>query len=233
MPTRLRTLNSNGESASVSVRVAVHGHLYSWPRVEATADPELQALKSGDEAAFEALVARYHGPLLRLALNYVRDHGVAEDVVQETWLQVLKSLNRFEGRSSLKTWVYGILINVARARRRRESRLLPFTSLFRREGDGPAVYPDRFNQQGMWTTLPDRWDGVPESRLLSRETLARVSAAIQALPDKQREVIVLRDVAGLGSEEVAGMLDITPANQRVRLHRARAAVRQALEEYLR
>ena len=208
---------------------------YPLPGVERmAADPDLEALRSGDEAAFEELVSRYHGPLLQLAFNYVRDRGRAEDVVQETWLQVLASLDRFEGRSALKTWIYGILINVARARRRRESRLLPFTSLFRREGgDAPAVDADRFNREGMWTTLPARWDGLPESRLLSRETLAKVSAAIQALPDKQREVIVLRDVAGLGSEEVAGLLDITPANQRVRLHRARAAVRQALEEYLR
>jgi RNA polymerase sigma-70 factor, ECF subfamily len=207
---------------------------YPWPGVERmAADPDLEALRSGDEAAFEALVARYHGPLLQLALNYVRDRGVAEDVVQETWLQVLASLDRFEGRSSLKTWVYGILINLARARRRRESRLLPFTSLFRREGDGPTVDPDRFNREGMWTTLPARWDGLPESRLLSRETLAKVSAAIQALPEKHREVILLRDVAGLGSEEVANLLQISPANQRVRLHRARAAVRSALEEYLR
>jgi RNA polymerase sigma-70 factor, ECF subfamily len=208
---------------------------YPLPGVERmSADPDLEALRSGDEAAFEELVSRYHGGLLRLAFNYVRDRGTAEDVVQETWLQVLASLDRFQGRSALKTWVHGILINVARARRRRESRLLPFTSIFRREGgDGPAVDADRFNREGMWTTLPARWDGLPESRLLSRETLAKVSAAIEALPEKQREVILLRDVAGLGSEEVAGLLDISAANQRVRLHRARATVRQALEDYLR
>ena len=198
------------------------------------ADPDLEAVRSGDEAAFEALVVRYHGPLLQLAAQYVRDRGVAEDVVQETWIQVLASLKRFQGRSTFKTWVYGILINVARARRRRESRLLPFTSLFRREGgNGPAEDHDRFNRDGAWTTLPARWDSLPESRLLSLETLAKVSDAIAALPEKQREVILLRDVAGLGSEEVAGLLEITPANQRVRLHRAREAVRQALEEYLR
>jgi len=207
---------------------------YPLPGVERTAaDPDLEALRSGDEAAFEELVARYHGPLLQLARSHVRDLPTAEDVVQETWLQALASLKRFEGRSTFKTWLFGILLNFARARRRRESRLLPFTSLFRRDvGDGPAVDPDRFNRDGMWTTLPDRWDGIPEARLLSRETLARVGAAIQALPEGQREVILLRDVAGLGSEEVAGLLRITAANQRVRLHRARAAVRRALEEYL-
>ena len=207
---------------------------YPWPGVERmVADPDLEAVRSGDEAAFEALVGRYHGPLLQLATQHVRDRGVAEDVVQETWLQVLASLERFQGRSTFRTWVYGILINVARARRRRESRLLPFTSLFRREGgNGPAEDPDRFNRDGAWTTLPARWDGLPESRLLSQEALAKVSDAIAALPEKQREVILLRDVAGLSSEEVAGLLGITPANQRVRLHRARAAVRLALEDYL-
>jgi RNA polymerase sigma-70 factor, ECF subfamily len=209
---------------------------YPLAGVERTAsDADLEALRSGDEAAFEALVARYHGALLQLAYGYVRDRGVAEDVVQEAWLQALASLPRFQGRSSFKTWLFGILINVARARRRRESRLLPFTSLFRRDGsdDGPTVDPDRFSREGRWTSLPARWDGIPEARLLGRETLDRVRAAIEALPERQRDVIVLRDVAGLESDEVASLLGISQANQRVRLHRARASVRQALEEYLR
>jgi RNA polymerase sigma-70 factor, ECF subfamily len=218
------------------IAISTFSPAYPLPGVEGTvADADLAALRSGDEAAFEALVDRYHGPLLQLAFNYVRDRGTAEDVVQETWLQVLASLDRFQGRSSLKTWVFGILINVARSRRRRESRLLPFASLFRREAgeDGPTVDPDRFDRDGRWTTLPARWDAIPESRLLGKETLEQVRAAIAALPERQREVILLRDVAGVGSEEAAGLLGITPANQRVRLHRARAAVRQALEEYLR
>ena len=207
---------------------------YPWRRVETRpADPELAALRSGDEAAFEALVQRYQGPLFQLALGRVRDRAVAEDVVQETWLQALASLDRFEGRSSFRTWLFGILLNVARARRRRESRLLPFTAFFRRDGgDGPAVDPDRFDREGRWTSLPARWDGLPESRLLGAEVLARVSEAIAALPPAQRELILLRDVAGFSSEEAARLLEITPANQRVRLHRARAAVRRALEEYL-
>ena len=209
---------------------------YPWPGVERTAaDPDLEALRSGDEAAFEALVTRYHGPLLQLARGYVRDQGVAEDVVQETWLQALASAGRFEGRSTFKTWLFGILINVARSRRRRESRLLPFASFFRRDGSesGPTVDPDRFGREGAWTTLPARWEGIPESRLLGKETLERIGAAIDALPAKQREVILLRDVGGLDSEEAARLLGISPVNQRVRLHRARAAVRQSLEEYLR
>src|SRR5579871_1281255 len=124
---------------------------YPWPGVESrTADPDLAALRAGDERAFEALVSRYHGPLLQLARSYVRDREVAEDVVQETWLQALRSASRFEGRSSFKTWLFGILINVARARRRRESRLLPFAAFFRRDGGaaGPTVDPDRFNRDG-------------------------------------------------------------------------------------
>ena len=155
-----------------------------------TSDPELEALRAGDEAAFASLLDRYHGPLFRLAMGYLRDRDAAEDAVQETWLQVLAGLDRFEGRSSLKTWIFGILLNVARSRRRRESRLLPFTSLFRRgeEGGGPIVDADRFNSDGRWTSLPDNW---------------------------------------------AGLLGISEANQRVRLHRARGHVRRVLEEYLR
>ena len=208
---------------------------YPLPRVAGlTTDPELEALRTGDEAAFAALLDRYHGPLFRLAMSHLRDRDAAEDAVQETWLQLIAGLDRFEGRSSLKTWIFGILLNVARSRRRRESRLLPFTSLFRRDpGSGPIVDPDRFNAEGRWTSLPDSWEGLPESRLLSREVLGRVGAAIDELPPKLREVIILRDVGGLPAAEVAGLLGISEANQRVRLHRARGHVRRVLEEYLR
>ena len=209
---------------------------YPLPRVaRLTTDPELEALKAGDEAAFAALIDRYHGPLFRLAMGHLRDRDAAEDAVQETWLQMLAGLDRFEGRSSLKTWIFGILLNVARSRRRRESRLLPFTSLFRRDepGSGPIVDPDRFNAEGRWTSLPDNWEGLPESRLLSREVLGQVGAAIDELPAKLREVIVLRDVAGLPAGAVASLLGISEVNQRVRLHRARGHVRRVLEDYLR
>jgi RNA polymerase sigma-70 factor (ECF subfamily) len=199
-------------------------------------DSELQALKAGDEAAFKALIQRYHGPMLRLAMAYVRDTGVAEEVVQESWLTCLRSLDRFEGRSSLKTWILGIVMNVARARRRKESRILPFASLWRRDDsdrERPTVDPSRFGKDGMWQTLPQAWDNVPEAKVLGDETLGRVRSAIEGLPPKQREVIVLRDVAGLDADEVSGMLGISAANERVRLHRARAAVRKMLEDYLR
>jgi RNA polymerase sigma-70 factor (ECF subfamily) len=203
---------------------------------EASVDSDLEALKAGDEAAFQSLVQRYHTSMFRLAMTYVGDRGVAEDVVQEAWLNCLRSLDRFEGRSSLKTWLFGILVNVARARRRKESRILPFASLFRRdESDShrPTVDRGRFGSDGMWSDAPHSWDNIPESKVLGDETLHHVRSAIDALPAKQREVILLRDVAGFEASEVSSLLGISPANERVRLHRARAAVRQTLEEYLR
>ena len=200
-----------------------------------TIDPELKALKAGDEVAFEGIITRYHGPLMRLAMAHVRDHGVAEDVVQETWLTCLRTLDRFEGRSSLKTWIFGILMNVARARRRKESRVLPFAALFRRDDSDsrrPTVDPHRFGSNGLWTTPPDSWSNLPEARVMSREALDRVKVAIEALPEKQREIVILRDIAGMDSDEVCELLAISATNQRVRLHRGRAAVRRMLEEYL-
>jgi RNA polymerase sigma-70 factor (ECF subfamily) len=199
-------------------------------------DPDLDALKSGDEAAFQALIQRFHGPMLRLAMAYVRDREVAEDVVQESWLTCLRSLHGFEGRSSLKTWILGIVINVARARRRKEARILPFSAFWRRDDSDsarPTVEPSRFGADGMWRSAPASWDNLPESKVLGDETLRTVRVAIDGLPPKQREVILLRDVAGLEAAEVSTALGISPANERVRLHRARAAVRKALEEYLR
>ena len=199
---------------------------------EKSDDPDLAALRSGDEAAYRALIRLHHGPMLRLAMTYVRDPGVAEEVVQEAWLTCLRSLDRFEGRSTLKTWLYGIVMNIARSRTRRESRILPFASLWRRDDSDstrPTVDARRFGADGMWSSPPDSW---PESRVLSDETLHRVKLAIESLPMKQREVITLRDVAGLDAGEVCGLLSISAENQRVRLHRARAAVRRMLEDYL-
>ena len=205
---------------------------YPDPRVvRDPIDPDLEALRSADEAAFEALINRLHGPMMRLAMTYLRDRAAAEDAVQEAWLTCLKTLDRFEGRSTFKTWIFGILLNVARARRRKESRILTFTSLFRRDG-GPTVDPSRFGADRMWSSPPDSWTNVPESRLLGRETIDRVRAAIDDLSPKQREVVILRDVAGLDADEVCGLLSISPANQRVRLHRGRASVRKSLEDYL-
>jgi len=197
-------------------------------------EPEVDALRRGDEAAFVDALQRYHGPLLRLAMAYVRDRASAEDIVQEAWLTAIRLLGRFEGRSSLKTWISGIVINVARARRRKESRMLTFTSLFGDLADWrkPTVDPARFGRDGTWRELPRSWDNVPEASLIGKETLARIKTAIEELPPKHREVIVLRDVAQLDAAEVGTMLGISAENQRVRLHRARAAVRKALEDYL-
>jgi len=173
---------------------------------------------------------------MRLAMAYVRDSGVAEDVVQETWITCLRSLERFEGRSSLKTWVFGILMNIARARRRKELRILPFSSLFKRDDSDskkPTVEPGRFGSNGLWAAPPDSWSNLPEATLINRETLDRVKLAIEALPERQKEVVVLRDIAGMEASEVCELLAISAANQRVRLHRGRASVRKMLEEYLR
>jgi RNA polymerase sigma-70 factor (ECF subfamily) len=197
----------------------------------------VEALRSGDEDAFMSLVDRYQAQMVRVAQMYVPTRAVAEEVVQETWLGVLKGLPRFEGRSSLRTWIFRILVNIAKTRGQRERRSVSFSSIWEPEGDEPAVEPDRFLPQGErwaghWTEAPTSWEDVPEDRLLSQETLARVGAAIQELTPNQREVIRLRDVLGWSSEEVRNALDLTETNQRVLLHRARSKVRRALEEYL-
>src|ERR1700730_14995763 len=135
---------------------------------------EVEALKAGDEAAFRALIERYHGPMIRLAMAYVRDRGVAEDVVQETWLTCLRSLDRFEGRSSLKTWIFGIAMNVARSHRRKEARVLPFASIWQRDDSDkrrPTVDPSRFGPDDLWAKRPASWTSIPESIVLSNETL--------------------------------------------------------------
>jgi RNA polymerase sigma-70 factor (ECF subfamily) len=199
----------------------------------------VEALRAGDERAFEALIERYHRSLLRLALMYVPSRAVAEEVVQETWLGVLQGLPRFEGRSSLKTWIFRILTNRARTRGQRESRSIPFSAAWSPEADSdePAVEADRFlplehQSAGHWVSRPRDWNVLPEERLLSRETRDQIQQAIDALPGSQREVITLRDVEGWSSEEVCNVLEISETNQRVLLHRARSKVRHALEHYL-
>ncbi len=175
--------------------------------------------------------------MIRLALSYVRSRAVAEEVVQEAWLGVFKGLDRFEGRSSLRTWIFRILTNTAKTRAEREGRTVPLSSLGGPD-DESAVALDRFlgddhpRWPGHWAEPPRRWDGIPESRLLSAETRARIAAAIDVLPPQQRQVISLRDVEGWPADEVCNVLGLSETNQRVLLHRARAQVRAALEEYL-
>ena len=194
-----------------------------------------EALRRGDEDAFTALFDRYHAPLRRLALSIVRTPAVADEVVQETWLAVVRGIDGFEGRSSLKTWIHRILVNAARTRAEREARTVPLSAV---AADGPAVHATRFLDERHerwprhWATPPERWNEIPEERLLGRETLERVRIAIRRLPPAQQQVIVLRDVEGWPPEEVCELLDLTEANQRVLLHRARSKVRGTLELYL-
>jgi RNA polymerase sigma-70 factor (ECF subfamily) len=197
------------------------------------------ALRRGDEAAFGDLVGRWGPALLRLARAHVPSHAVAEEVVQETWLAVLDGIDGFEERSSLRTWVVGILLNQARSHGRRERRSLPFAALRRRAeegGGGPAVDPDRFqdwrgSRPGWWAEPPSRWDD-PEERLAAGEAREALVGAISSLPPRQRDALVMRDVLGFSAEEACAVLGASEGNQRVLLHRARARVRAALEAHL-
>jgi RNA polymerase sigma-70 factor, ECF subfamily len=202
-------------------------------------DLELLArLRRGDEAAFTQLVERLHGPMLRVAMAHVGNRAVAEEVAQDAWVGVLAQLDRFEARSSLRTWVLRIVANRARTRAVRERRTLPFSSLDGLEEEGrPAVEPERFlpaghRWAGHWASPPRSWDEVPEERLLSAETRAEVERAVERLPPAQRAVITLRDVEQMTAAETCQLLGLTEGNQRVLLHRARSGVRRVLERYL-
>jgi RNA polymerase sigma-70 factor (ECF subfamily) len=186
-------------------------------------------LRAGDERAFMQVVEEYAPGMRRLALTFVRTPALADDVVQEAWLGVLKGLDRFEGRSSLKTWIYTIVANVARTRAVREARSVPLSSLARQDADDEeaAVDPDRFVGDGHWVRPIEPWRQV-----LDAEARGVIDAAIAKLPPQQAQVIELRDIEGWSSEEVRNVLDISETNQRVLLHRARSKVRAALEEYL-
>jgi RNA polymerase sigma-70 factor, ECF subfamily len=195
----------------------------------------LEGLRAGDEAAFAELMREYGGGMLRVAMMYVSSRAVAEDVVQEAWLGVLKGIDRFEGRSSLKTWLFRIVANTAKTRGMRESRSIPFSALGGDAADEPTVDPDRFlgsgeRFPGHWGAPPQAW--APESRLLAEEALGVIEGEIERLPPAQRAVITMRDVQGFTSDEVCNALDLSETNQRVLLHRARAKVRGALEEYM-
>lgn len=208
-----------------------------YGRAVDAADAKLvAALRAGDEDAFRRIVVDWHPMLLRVAQIFVPSRAVAEEVVQEAWLRVLGALDRFEGRSSLRTWVFRILVNTAKTRAEREGRIVPFSAL---NDPGripePAVDPDRFLDAdherfpGHWASPPR---ALPEERLLAAETRDVIAAAIDELPAAQRAVISLRDVAGWDSADVCNALDLSEVNQRVLLHRARAKVRRALEDYL-
>jgi RNA polymerase sigma-70 factor, ECF subfamily len=183
----------------------------------------LLRLRSGDESAFVSLVERYQEPMLRLAVSFVPSHAIAEEVVQDTWLAALRGLGKFEGRSSLKTWLFRILVNRARTTGVRENRSVPV----------PAVDPSRFDSSGGWADPPEHWVEAAENRAEAGKLADRVRARVDDLPGRQREVVVLRDVEGMSSEEVCAVLDISVANQRVLLHRGRSRLRQLLEDEFR
>jgi RNA polymerase sigma-70 factor (ECF subfamily) len=186
----------------------------------------LERLRAGDEAAFRELVARHDGALRRVARTFVRTPAAADDVVQETWLGVIRGLSEFQGRSSLRTWIFTILVNRARTRGARDARSIPFSALD--HDDGPTVDPGAFAADGHWSSAPSRLDGDPESRLLSAELRRHLLRAVDELGPAQRAVITLRDLVGASAEEVCELLELSEGNQRVLLHRARSHVRSAL-----
>lgn len=192
-------------------------------------------LLAGDEAAFDALVAAHHGAMQRVARIFLGKPDVAEEIVQETWLIVLRGLAAFEGRSSLKTWIFRILANRARSRASREIRVVPFAELASTEGDGgiDAELERRFAADGHWQAPPADWAvHSPEGLMLRQEAMRHLGEALEQLPPAQRSVVTLRDVDGWSAAEVCSALQISEGNQRVLLHRARSRLRRALEDAL-
>ncbi len=209
----------------------------NFPEPQVNDDTKIvAALRAGDQEVFRDVVAQLNPGLLRLARTYVSAE-LAEEVVQETWVAVVRSIDRFEERSSLMTWVYRILLNKVRTLAKRESKIVPFAAMgHTSDGNHPAVDPDRLihaeSGPGHWGQTAARWENLPADRLLSDEIFGMVIAAIERLPPAQREVIELRDIQGRPAEEVCNTLGVSSVNQRVLLHRARVAVRATLEEYL-
>jgi RNA polymerase sigma-70 factor (ECF subfamily) len=196
----------------------------------------IESLKAGDERAFAWLLDEYSSALFRVAMTHVGARSVAEEVVQETWLGVINGIDRFEGRSSLKTWIFRILTNTANTRGQRERRIVPFSALGPADHEEPSVDADRFfppdhaRYPDHWALGPTAWE-TPEEGLLSAETRELILRAIDELPEAQRTVVTLRDVQGWSPEEVCDALQLSDVNQRVLLHRARTKVRAALESY--
>ena len=213
--------------------MSVRSSSRSEPNISRDDDALLRALKAGDERVFEDLVERWSGMMLRLALAQVENRAIAEEVVQDAWLAVLRSLDRFERRSAFRTWVLGIVVNLARSRARAERRSVARPT----EPSGAVVEPRRFlppdhpRWPHHWAIAPASWR-TPEQELLAGETRQVILQAIEALPSAQREVLVLRDLEGLASADVCNILGLTDTHQRVLLHRARSRVRNALERYL-
>lgn len=200
-------------------------------------DDLIERLRNRDEVAFTWLVDTYSPSLKRLALGFVASEAVAEEVVQETWLAVLTGVGRFEGRSSLKTWLFKILTNRAKTRGAREGKTVPFSELDSAEPDEPAVTPERFlpadhpSFPGHWATPPYQWSALAEQTIIRRETMAVLRRGLESLPPTQRIVVTLRDVEGLSARDACAALSLSEANQRVLLHRGRSRLRAVLEKY--
>jgi RNA polymerase sigma-70 factor, ECF subfamily len=197
-------------------------------------------LRHGNEGAFVQVVSDWSPAMLRVARGHVSTRASCEEVVQDTWLAVIRGLDRFEGRSSLRTWVFHILTNLAKTRGVREARTTPLSAWESAEESGPVVDPDRFRgpddpYPGHWTSVgaPSAWPAGPEQAVLAAETRRVLAAALRQLPPRQQTVVTLRDVHGLSAEEVCDALDLSPGNERVLLHRGRARLRTVLEGYLR
>jgi RNA polymerase sigma-70 factor (ECF subfamily) len=186
----------------------------------------LARLRDGDEQAFTDLVGRYHSSMLRLAMSFVSSQAVAEEVVQDTWLAVLRGLGRFEERSSLRTWLFTILVNRARSTGEREARTVPVADA------GPVVDASRFGPNGGWTQPPEDWAEAAENRIDAAKLSGLLRGCLDGLPGRQRDVVLLRDVEEMSSAEVCQVLAISEANQRVLLHRGRSKLRQVLESEL-
>lgn len=195
-------------------------------------------LQKREERAFDELVNKHHGALIRMAMGYVADRESAEEVVQDTWIAVIDGLDRFEGRSSLRTWIFGIMIHKAKDRGAREKRHMTFSSFESIDDDGnETVDPSRFHQSGewagSWALPPQPWDDrTPEKLLASQQAVDAMNRAIEALPRNLKDVLILRDIEGVDAKEVCEVLRIAEPNLYVRLHRARERVRQAVETYL-
>ena len=192
-------------------------------RVDADLDL-LKRLQSGDEQAFITLVNRHHDSMLRLARTFVHSQALAEEIVQDTWVGALRGIERFEGRSSLRTWLLVILVNRARTTGVREARSVPVAEI------EPVVDAARFNSAGAWSSPPEQWVEDVEDRIGAAQLSGLLRATLDQMPDRQRAVVMLRDVDGLESHEVCELLALSAANERVLLHRARGRLRQALED---
>lgn len=204
-------------------------------QLQREADSELvKRILAGEEDAFNELIEQYYAPMIRLAKGFLTTQASAEEVVQDAWMGVLKGLARFEGRSSLKTWLFRILVNRCITRRKKDGRSLPFSSLGKDDDENQStVDPSRFTGTGMWGDPPERWEkDTPEKLLLRKEAVGLVESELKNLPERQRIVVTLRDIDGWPSEDVCNVLEISASNQRVLLHRGRTKLRAALEEYL-